>query len=125
MAELRYSVLLIFMISACSQATSNTKISIKNQLSSCIKIDSTEVVYKGDIPMLEISHQQLRSTSQCGCKSAISQYSTELEMDGYNSSLLTAKLTFKAENFIIPLATSKEIIGNYSVLVNFSCALPD
>lgn len=125
MAELRYSSLLLFMISACSQATSNTKVSINNQLSNCIKIDNPEVIYKGGIPMLGISHQQLKSTSQCGCKSAISQYSTQLEMDGYKSELLTAKLTFSEKQLIIPLATSKEIIGDYSVLVNFSCALPD
>ena len=125
MAELRYSFLLLFMISACSQATSNTKVSINNQLSNCIKIDNPEVIYKGGIPMLGISHQQLKSTSQCGCKSATSQYSIQLEMDGYKSELLTAKLIFREKQLIIPLATSKEIIGDYSVLVNFSCALPD
>ena len=125
MVELRYSLLLIFMVSACSQATSETKFSINNQLSNCIKIDNPEIIYKSGIPMLSASHQQLKPTAQCGCKSAISQYSSQLEMDGYNSELLTAKLTFRENQLIIPLASSKEIIGDYSVLVNFSCALPD
>ncbi len=125
MAELRYSLLLLFVISACSQATSKTKVTINNQLSSCIKFDNPEVIYEGGIPMLEVSHQQLKSTAQCGCKSAISQYSTQLEMDGYKSQLLTAKFKPSTKLLILPLATSKEIIGDYSVLVNFSCALPD
>ena len=125
MVELRYSLLLVFMVSACSQSTSDTKVSINNQLSNCIKIDNPEVMYKSGIPMLSASYQQLKPISQCGCKSAISQYSSRLEMNGYSSKLLTAKLTFRENQLIIPLATSKEIIGDYSVLVNFSCALPD
>ena len=125
MAVLRYSLLLLFVMSACSQATSNTKVTINNQLSNCIKIDNPEVKYNWGIPMLSVSHQELKSTSQCGCKSAISQYSSQIEMDDFNSQLLTAKLTFSAKQLIIPLATSKEIIGDYNVLVNFSCALPD
>lgn len=125
MAELKYSVLLLFVISACSQATPKTKVTISNQLSNCIKIGNIEVVYEGDIPMLEISPQQIKTTSECGCKSAISEYSSVLNMDGYNSQLLTAKFIFGANKFKIPLATSKEIIGDYSVLVSFSCAAPD
>ena len=125
MAELKYSLLLLFVISACSQATSSTKITINNKLSNCIKIDKTAVVYQGGMPMLEISHQKIKTTSECGCKSAISEYSSQLEMDGYNSPLLTAKLIFEANRFKVPLATSKKIIGDYSVLVSFSCAMPD
>lgn len=125
MVEQRYSLLLIFMVSACSQAAINTKVSINNQLSNCIKIDSSEVIDISGIPILSVSHQILNSTSQCGCKTAISQYSSQLVMDGYNSLLLTAKFKLSNMPLMLPLATSKEIIGDYSVLVNFSCALPD
>ncbi len=125
MAELRYSLLLVFIISACSQATASTKITINNKLSDCIQVNSTEVDYQAGIPMLEISHQKLKPISECGCRSVISEYTSELEMDGYTSSLLTAKLIFEANKFKIPLATSKKIIGDYSVLVNFSCSMPD
>ncbi|MCP4325542.1 MAG: DUF2195 family protein [Alteromonadales bacterium] len=125
MAELRYSLLSLFLISACSQATSTTKITINNNLSNCIKIENTKVVYKDGMPMLEVSHQKIKSTSECGCKSAISEYSSQLEMDGYNSPLLNAKLIFEARNFEVPLATTKKMIGDFNVLVSFSCALPD
>lgn len=125
MAELRFSLLFVFIISACSQATASTKITINNKLSDCIKINNTEVDYPGGIPMLEISHQKLKPISECGCKSVISEYTSELEMDGYTSPLLTAKLIFKAHKFKVPLATSKKIIGDYGVSVNFSCSMPD
>ena len=125
MAALRFSVFLFFLISGCSQAASKIEVTIENNLSSCIKLDDTEVVYNAGIPMLEISYQQLKAISQCGCKSAISQYSSQLEMEGYNSSLLTAKLIFEADKFNIPLATSESIIGDYNVLLSFSCAMPD
>ncbi|WP_076417470.1 DUF2195 family protein [Colwellia sp. UCD-KL20] len=125
MAGLKYSLLLLVLISACSQATSNTKVSINNQLSNCIKIDRSEVIYRDGIPMLGLSYKQLKPTSECGCKSAISQYTSLLEMDGYNSQLLTAKVKFGTKASMIPLTTSKDIIGDYSVLVNLSCALPD
>jgi hypothetical protein len=126
MAELKYSVLLLFVISACSQAAPDTKITIDNELSNCIKIEQTEVIYKGELPMLKASYQQLQSTSECGCKSKISAYSSQLEMDGYNSQLMTAKFIFAEDKLLnIPIATSKQMIGNFSVLVKFSCAIPD
>jgi len=125
MAELKYSVLMLIALSACTQATTNTKITINNALSNCIKIDETKVVYSGEIPLLEISHQNIKKTSECGCKSAISQYTSELVMDGYNSKLLTAKFSFGDGTSKIPLATSQKMIGNYGVLVSFNCSAPD
>ncbi len=125
MAELRYSLIFLFVISACSQATSNTNVTINNNLSNCIEIDNTNVVYKDGMPMLEVSYQKIKSTAECGCKSALSEYSSQLKMDGYNSPLLTAKLIFDERKLEIPLATSKKMIGDFNVLVSFSCALPD
>lgn len=125
MAELRYSLFLLFFITNYSQAMQNEKVVIKNNLSECIKMGKPEITYSDNIPMLSLSYQQLKPTSECGCKSAISQYSTQLEMDGYMSPLLTAKFQFRADKLLLPLATSSMIIGNYSLLVSFSCSLPD
>jgi hypothetical protein len=86
----------------------DTKITIDNRLSNCIKIDATEVVYNDAMPMLKISHHNIQLISECGCKSAISEYSSQLEMDGYNSLLLTAKLIFSVNKLKIPLATDKK-----------------
>jgi hypothetical protein len=126
MAEQRYSILLLFVISACSQAAPDTKITFDNELSNCIKIEQAEVIYKDGLPMLKASYQQLQSTSECGCNSKISAYSSLLEMDGYNSQLMTGKFVFSKDKLLnVPIATSKQMIGDFSVLVKFSCAIPD
>ena len=95
MSKFKYSVLLFLVISTYAQAVSKTEVTINNTFSNCIQIDDTRVVYSGDIPLLEISHQQIKMTSECGCKSAISEYTSELVMDGYNSKLLTAKFFWR------------------------------
>jgi len=125
MAELRHSLLLLFAISACSQATSKTKVTIDNNLSSCIMINDTKVVYIDDLPLLELSQKKIKVISECGCKSKIAEYSSQLEMDGYNSKLLNAKVIFDRKQVKIPLATDKKIIGDFNVVVTFSCSMPD
>lgn len=125
MSKFKYSVLLFLVISTYAQAVSKTEVTINNTLSNCIQIDDTRVVYSGDIPLLEISHQQIKMTSECGCKSAISEYTSELVMDGYNSKLLTAKFSFGDGASKIPLAASQKMIDDYGVLVSFNCSAPD
>ncbi|MBL4798111.1 MAG: DUF2195 family protein [Oleispira sp.] len=125
MSKIKYSVLLFLVISIYAQAVSKTEVTINNALSDCIQIDETKVIYSGDIPLLEISHQNIKKTSECGCKSAVSEYTSELVMDGYNSKLLTAKFSFEGSPFQIPLAASQKMIGNYGVLVSFNCSAPD
>lgn len=125
MVGLKYSVLLCIVISSFAQATSKIEVTINNMLSSCIQIDDAKIVYSGDVPLLEISHQQINTTSECGCKSAISEYTSELVMDGYNSQLLTAKFSFETSPFQIPLAASQNMMGDYGVLVSFNCSAPN
>lgn len=125
MTTLKYGILLCLVISTYAQAEFKSKVTINNNLSECIQIDNAGVIYSGDIPLLEVSHQQIKMTSECGCKSAISEYTSELVMDGYNSKLLTAKFSFEDSPFQIPLAASQKMIANYGVLVSFNCSAPD
>lgn len=124
MVELKYSALLLLVISTYSEAKQNTQVSIDNQLSNCIKIEQTEIVYQDEVPMLNASYKQLQTTSECGCKSKILTYSSLLEMDGYNSDLMKAQFTFEDKKQLsIPVATSKKMIGDYDVLIKFTCSI--
>ncbi|WP_075186645.1 DUF2195 family protein [Teredinibacter haidensis] len=128
MAERRFSFILLLLISACSQATqrSETKVTIENSLSSCLKIQDEKIVYKNDFPVLNASFTTLSSTSECGCKSKISAYTSELQIGNIRSKLMEAKYVFvNGKELNIPVATSKQLVGDYGLVVKFSCGLPD
>lgn len=123
--RVKYSLLLLSLIPVYSQAITSKDIVIENKLSNCIKIEAAEVFYVGGMPILKVSNQVIKPSSECGCRSLISQYSSNLVMDGFQSRLLTAKLIFEGENSKLPLATSNNMIGDYGILIKFSCALAD
>jgi hypothetical protein len=125
MAVLKYSLLLLSLIPVYSQAITSKEIVIENKLSNCINIKASEVFNVDGMPILEVSNQIIKPSSECGCRSLISEYSSNLVMDGYESRLLTAKLIFEGEKSKFPLATSNKMIGNYGVLIKVSCALSD
>lgn len=125
MTTLKYGILLCLVTSTYAQAESKPKVTINNNLSECIQIDNAGVIYNGDIPLLKISHKQTQAISECGCKSVISEYTSQLVMDGYNSQLLTAKFSFGPSQFQIPIAANKKMIGDYGVLISFNCSAPD
>lgn len=125
MAVLKYSLLLLSLIPVYSQAITSKDILIENKLSNCITIEADEVFYVDGMPILKVSNQVIKPSSACGCRSLISEYSSNLIMDGYESHLLTAKLIFGGENSKFPLATSNKMIGDYGMLIKISCALAD
>ena len=128
MAGLRFSFIFLFLISACSQTTQSaeTKIKIENSLSNCLKIQDEKIVYENEFPVLNASFTALKSTAECGCKSKISSYSSELQIGDIRSKLMEAKYVFvNGKQLNIPVATSKKIIGDYELVVKFSCGLPD
>jgi hypothetical protein len=125
MAVLKYNLLLLSLVSVYSQAITSKEIVIENKLSNCINIKASEVFYNDDMPMLEVSNHIIKPSSECGCRSLISEYSSYLVMDGYKSRLLTAKLIFEGKESKFPLATSNKMMGNHSVFINISCSLPD
>jgi len=124
MRKLKFGVFLYSSLSVCAEAVTHTKVTINNNLSKCIQIDNTEVVYSGDIPLLKISHEKIKTTYECGCKSSISEYTSQLMMDGYNSQLLTGKFFWGLADSQIPIAGHKNMIGDYGVLVSFNCSAP-
>ena len=94
MAALKYNLLFLFAVSSCSQVTSNSQITIDNKLSDCIGISQSALVFREGIPILKVWYQQKKITAECGCTSAITAYSSELEMDEYKSQLMNANFTF-------------------------------
>ena len=125
MGKLKRGMFLWIALSASSDAALHTKVTIDNNLTNCIRIANTNIIYSGDIPFLDISHEQIKTLSACGCKSAITEYKSYLLMDGYDSQLLVAKFSFGSNYSQIPIASHKKMIGDYGVLVSFNCSIPD
>lgn len=126
MTRQKFNVFICLIVSGCAQATPHLNVDVDNQLSNCIKIEEMEIVTDNELPMLKVHYQKKSAISACGCKSAISTYSSTLQMDGYDSFLMSGQFIFDSENkFKLPIATSQKIIGDYRVAVSFSCAKPD
>ena len=124
MAALKYS--LFFLITACSFSTFSTEINFDNNLSNCIKIEKAEIIYDNTFPTLKASINELKPTSECGCRSLVSSYSSFVETSDYKSHLMTGKFVFLEGNSLsLPVATTQRLINNNKLLITLSCALPD
>ena len=126
MAVLKSSIFFFVFISGCAYATNSTQVSINSSLNNCISINKYEAVMDGGIPMLRLVFETRKSISECGCKSALSLYSSYVKLDGYESSLISGKFMFPGNGALeFPIATSNKLIGKNNVRINISCALPD
>lgn len=124
MAGLKYSF--FCLITACSFSTYSTEINFDNNLSSCIEIEDAEVIYDNTFPTLKASINRLKPTSECGCKSLVSSYSSFIEASDYKSHLMSGKFVFSENNSLsLPVATDKGLINDNKLLITLSCALPD
>lgn len=123
MKKIKYFLLGLLLPICYVNANSNKEIQIYNKLSNCVKMSSSELIYKENIPMLNLSYKQIKNISECGCQSKILEYSSYLKINNIDSEVLRAKFVLESNNLELPLATSKKIIANYNVLVNLYCAL--
>lgn len=123
---LKPKCIVIFLISTCSFTTSGTEINFENSLSNCFEIKEAEVSYEHIFPTLKASINELKPTSECGCRSLVSSYSSFVETSDYKSHLMTGKFVFLEGNSLsLPVATTQGLINNNKLLITLSCALPD
>lgn len=125
MAVQNHSLILLLLLSACSHVF-NPAVDINNNLSSCIKINSVNVIEEKNIPLAKIDYTAVKHLAECGCKSAINAYSSTLQMDGYDSPLISGKFVFPENSLLyLPVSTSKKMLGEYGLKLTFSCTDSD
>ncbi len=128
MVALKYNILILILIftSSCAFADKKIEIIMENSLNDCISVKQLEPVFEKEIPFVKVNYETIKAVSNCGCKSALLSYSTNVILDGYESSLLSGKLILpKNKTFELPIATSKKLIGNNKIKMRLSCSLPD
>lgn len=125
MVGLKYSFLIFFLVSLAAVA-SDEKIDIKNKLSQCSEIHNPKLVVEGSVPFLTFDLVLNGSIADCGCKSALGEFSVYAQRDGAESYLINGKVALGKEGKkFIPVAADNNLISAARLMVSFSCARPD
>ena len=125
MAALKFSMLIVLFLPACAMAGS-PKIQVNNHLDRCIKITNVNLENRATLPVVEFHAEILSSSAECGCKSALSQFSVTKQLNETKREILSAKVVIdQSGNKTWPLAAEASLIDNAQLALVLSCALPE
>ena len=103
------------------------KVLLTNDLDTCLKITQGETVEANGMLMLKTTWQSEKSIGECGCKSALMTYSTNiLSDDKINRKILEtviSSLDKKEYDFILNADSTVKYNGSYEIVL--SCKNPD
>lgn len=135
MAAPRFELVLVLALLRCATSNSanppNTALApvryrLENQLSDCVLIEKETAVWRGDIAVLELRYSLAKSTGECGCKSALSAYSSYAELADGERYLMGGALTLAGgDSLTLPLTADKDLFGDSTVRVSLGCEAPD
>ena len=127
MAALKYSSILLLLVTSCALAEDPRKVNIENHLFKCVKLTKTERIVDSGAPFLNIEYSLISSTGDCGCKSAVNSFNSYAVVDDTQTHLLGGKFIFlETNNIKLPIAAQDQVIGNDAkIKLVFSCAQPD
>lgn len=89
-------------------------------------IEKETATWRGDLAVLELRYNVAKSTGECGCKSALSAYSSYAEVPDGERYLMGGALTLSGGDFVtLPLTADKDLLGESAVRVSLGCEAPD
>lgn len=98
----------------------------ENHLSTCVVVEKETATWRGDVAVLELRYDLAKSTGECGCKSALSAYSSYAELADGERYLIGGVLTLSGGDAVtLPLAADKDLLGDSAVRVSLGCETPD
>jgi hypothetical protein len=135
MAALSLEAALLWMVFGCAASnvggqsgsgSAAVRYRLENQLSACVVIERETASWRGDIAVLELRYDLAKSTGECGCKSALSAYSSYAEFTDGERYLMGGALTLSGgDAMTLPLTADKDLLGDAAVRVSLGCEAPD
>ena len=126
MAALRHSFISILFLASCAIAGESSSIKVENNLERCVTINSKNLIYFGDMPLLKMDISHISEIGNCGCKSAISSYTVFQTIAGHESLLMFGEFTFLGRKELnLPIAVQKQLIAKLAdVKIVIACSNP-
>ena len=113
------------LILGCIQPTP-IRYSIENSLKECAEIQEAAPKWQDSLAVLEIRYRLVKSTAECGCKSALSTFTAYTELPDGRRPLVSGDVKLAGKNSLaLPLALDPSLLGDRAVTVTLGCSLPD
>ena len=126
MAERKFNLISLLLLTSCATAHETPQVTINNHLKTCVDISALEVRAQGDIPTASFDLKKNKSIAECGCKSALGTFTVFVVKEDYKSHLLSGKVALmKSGKKVLPLSAEKNLLKSGKLEIDFSCALPD
>ena len=126
MTALRHNFISLLFLTSCAIAGESPDVYVENTLEKCVAINSKNLIYFGDMPLLKMNIRHISNIGNCGCKSAISSYTVIQTIEGHESLIMLGEFTFSGRNELaLPIAVHKQFIVKFTdVRIVISCANP-
>jgi len=135
MAAPKFEATLLLVLVGCAALNGNgqaggsvpaVRYRLENHLSPCVVVEKENASWHGDLAVLEVRYNLAKSTGECGCKSALSAYSSYAELPGGERYLIGGALTLSGSDAVTsPLTADKDLLGDSAVRVSLGCETPD
>ena len=126
MAERKFNLILLLLLTSCATAHESPQVTINNHLNACAEIGALEVSAQGNIPTVSFDLKINTPIAECGCKSALGTFTVFAVKEDYKSHLLSGKVALmKSGTKVLPLSAEKNLLNSGKLEIDFSCALPD
>lgn len=101
-------------------------IKVENALAQCVELQPGVRSTTAQAVLLQANVNVKKSIGECGCKSAIAQYTSKVEMDGYRSFLQSGAVALRESGpQTLTLTSSAQLLGDRGVVLSLGCAAPD
>gem|GEM_PF-383324 len=102
-------------------------IKVENALAQCVALQPGVRTTAGQQVLTEATLTVKKSIGECGCKSAIATYTSQVEMEGGYRSFLQRGALLVKESGVQPLtlASSAQLLGDRGLVLSLACAGPD
>jgi hypothetical protein len=99
---------------------------LENNLEACVKIDRQTSSWSGALPVLELRYHMAKSTAECGCKSALSTYSSFAQSSAGERYMSGGTMTLAGSDEVtLPLSVDRDLLGEAPVRVSLGCERPE
>jgi hypothetical protein len=126
MAEPRLEFAIFMFAFGCAAMQPRIEYRLENSLDACVKIDQEASSWNGQLAVLELRYHMAKSTAECGCKSALSAYSSFAELSTGEQYMIGGTITLAGSDEVtLPLSIDRDLLGQSSLRVSLACERPE
>ena len=126
MVARRSDLAILGVLLSCASAQAPVRYRLENQLAGCLEVEGEAASWRDDLAVLEVRYHLAKSTAECGCKSALSAYSSYAEVPDGERYLSGGAMTLSGQDSVsLPLTVDRDLLGDSTVRVSIGCEQPD